>query len=46
LKRAHSGAQTFGPTKNGEMMKSKWRTPRIEEIAIGLEINSYACAEL
>jgi len=24
----------------------KWTTPRIVEIAIGLEINSYACAEL
>jgi coenzyme PQQ precursor peptide PqqA len=26
--------------------KMKWTTPRIVEIAIGLEINSYACAEL
>jgi len=24
----------------------KWMTPRIVEIAVGLEINSYACAEL
>ena len=24
----------------------KWTTPRIVEIAVGLEINSYACAEL
>jgi coenzyme PQQ precursor peptide PqqA len=32
--------------KNGETMKSQWKTPRIEEIAVGLEINSYACAEL
>jgi len=24
----------------------KWSTPRIVEIAVGLEINSYACAEL
>jgi len=23
-----------------------WTTPRIVEIAVGLEINSYACAEL
>jgi len=23
-----------------------WKTPRIVEIAIGLEINSYACAEV
>ncbi|MGH7002081.1 MAG: pyrroloquinoline quinone precursor peptide PqqA [Stellaceae bacterium] len=24
----------------------KWTTPRIIEIAVGLEINSYACAEI
>jgi len=24
----------------------KWTTPRIVEIAVGLEINAYACAEL
>jgi coenzyme PQQ precursor peptide PqqA len=24
----------------------KWTTPRIVETAVGLEINSYACAEL
>ena len=23
-----------------------WTTPRIDEIAVGLEINSYACAEV
>ncbi|MBV8191991.1 MAG: pyrroloquinoline quinone precursor peptide PqqA [Alphaproteobacteria bacterium] len=23
-----------------------WKTPRIIEIAVGLEINSYACADL
>lgn len=23
-----------------------WKTPRIREVAIGAEINSYACAEL
>jgi len=23
-----------------------WKTPRIVEIAVGMEINSYACAEL
>jgi len=23
-----------------------WKTPRIVEIAVGLEINSYACAEV
>jgi coenzyme PQQ precursor peptide PqqA len=24
----------------------QWTTPRIVEIAVGLEINSYACADL
>jgi coenzyme PQQ precursor peptide PqqA len=24
----------------------KWKTPRIIEIAVGLEINAYACAEV
>jgi coenzyme PQQ precursor peptide PqqA len=24
----------------------KWRTPVIVEIAVGLEINAYACAEV
>jgi len=24
----------------------KWTTPRIVEIAVGMEINSYACAEV
>jgi len=23
-----------------------WKTPRIVEIAVGMEINSYACADL
>ncbi|WP_349257049.1 pyrroloquinoline quinone precursor peptide PqqA [Vineibacter terrae] len=23
-----------------------WRKPRIDEIAVGLEINAYACAQL
>ena len=27
-------------------MLLKWKTPQIEEIQIGLEINGYACAEL
>jgi coenzyme PQQ precursor peptide PqqA len=23
-----------------------WKTPRVVEIAVGMEINAYACAEL
>jgi coenzyme PQQ precursor peptide PqqA len=26
--------------------KSMWKSPKILEIAVGLEINSYACAEI
>ncbi len=27
-------------------MKKSWKRPKIVEIAVGMEINSYACAEL
>jgi len=27
-------------------MVMKWKTPTIVEIAVGLEINAYACAEI
>ncbi|MCH8997673.1 MAG: pyrroloquinoline quinone precursor peptide PqqA [Proteobacteria bacterium] len=27
-------------------MKKTWTKPKVVEIAVGLEINSYACAEL
>jgi len=27
-------------------MAMKWKTPVIVEIAVGLEINAYACAEV
>jgi len=27
-------------------MKKSWKRPRVVEIAVGLEINSYACAAL
>ena len=36
-------AQLQGDTAGGLAMK--WKTPRIVEIAVGLEINAYACAE-
>jgi coenzyme PQQ precursor peptide PqqA len=29
-----------------EEMAMKWKTPVIVEIAVGLEINAYACAEV
>jgi len=27
-------------------MKKTWTAPKLREIAVGMEINSYACAEL
>ncbi len=27
-------------------MKKTWSKPKVVEIAVGMEINSYACAEL
>jgi coenzyme PQQ precursor peptide PqqA len=27
-------------------MKKMWKKPKVVEIAVGMEINSYACAEL
>ena len=37
------------PTPNEnlrEAMPAMWRKPKIVEIAVGMEINSYACAEI
>ena len=30
----------------GKEMKKTWNKPKVVEIAVGMEINSYACAEL
>jgi coenzyme PQQ precursor peptide PqqA len=27
-------------------MKKAWKKPKVVEIAVGMEINSYACAQL
>lgn len=27
-------------------MKKQWTTPKMTEIAVGMEINSYACADI
>ncbi len=42
------GAETFGHNifPKGRKMKKAWKKPKVVEIAVGLEINSYACAEL
>jgi coenzyme PQQ precursor peptide PqqA len=40
----------FGPDLNLRLITKeiamKWKTPVIIEIAVGLEINAYACAEV
>jgi coenzyme PQQ precursor peptide PqqA len=33
-------------SQSGEDYAMKWKTPRIVEIAVGMEINCYACAEI
>jgi coenzyme PQQ precursor peptide PqqA len=33
-------------TSRAKEMAMKWKTPVIIEIAVGLEINAYACAEV
>jgi coenzyme PQQ precursor peptide PqqA len=40
------GVPQFIDRSDVEETTMKWTTPRIVEIAVGLEINSYACAEL
>jgi coenzyme PQQ precursor peptide PqqA len=32
--------------RKGRKMKKAWKKPKVVEIAVGLEINSYACADL
>ena len=34
------------PASNHKHATAKWCRPRVVEIAVGLEINSYACAGL
>ncbi len=42
------GAEAIGQDhfRKGRKMKKAWKKPKVVEIAVGLEINSYACAEL
>jgi coenzyme PQQ precursor peptide PqqA len=39
-------ASTARNVQSGEDDAMKWKTPRIVEIAVGMEINCYACAEI
>ena len=44
---AFGGDPNLCPAKIGpKEMAMKWKTPVIIEIAVGLEINAYACAEV
>jgi coenzyme PQQ precursor peptide PqqA len=44
---ALAGGRNFQVNNNpSEERAMKWRTPVIIEIAVGLEINAYACAEV
>jgi coenzyme PQQ precursor peptide PqqA len=44
---AFGGDPTFRPKRiRPKEMAMKWKTPVIIEIAVGLEINAYACAEV
>jgi len=43
LRHRHSLA---GAKTQAKEMAMKWKTPVIIEIAVGLEINAYACAEV
>jgi coenzyme PQQ precursor peptide PqqA len=44
---AFRGDSTLPPARiRPKEMAMKWRTPVIIEIAVGLEINAYACAEV
>jgi coenzyme PQQ precursor peptide PqqA len=41
------GIPTLRPARiSPKEMAMKWKTPVIIEIAVGLEINAYACAEV
>jgi coenzyme PQQ precursor peptide PqqA len=45
--KSYRRSQSMTPSQSANGGKSmQWTTPRIVEIAIGLEINSYACADL
>jgi coenzyme PQQ precursor peptide PqqA len=44
---AFGGDPTLRPARiRAKELAMKWKTPVIIEIAVGLEINAYACAEV
>ena len=46
LTRFHRGHTLARAKTEAKEMAMKWKTPVIIEIAVGLEINAYACAEV
>jgi len=46
LTRFHHRLRLTGIETSAKEIAMKWKTPVIIEIAVGLEINAYACAEV
>ena len=38
--------QSFFANRKGETDMRQWKRPKVIEIAVGMEINCYACAKL
>jgi coenzyme PQQ precursor peptide PqqA len=45
-RRVNVTAARLLPSLDGDLAMKKWKAPRIREIAVGLEINAYACARM
>ena len=45
-RRAHTFPRSNAPGMTKGRNAAMWRKPKIVEIAVGMEINSYACAEI
>jgi coenzyme PQQ precursor peptide PqqA len=46
MKRRHCRHENNERIGLGELTMKVWKTPRLREICVGMEINSYACARL
>lgn len=44
-RRPHAGANRHAAGPHGARIMA-WKTPKIVEISLAMEINSYACAEI
>jgi len=43
-KRGVAASSEVSPPKGWRSLMKRWKTPKIREIAVGCEINAYACA--